>query len=48
MEGAELCKNCKTFDRFKEKCFFFWKYKKECTQYLASEQDAPKYKKLDF
>lgn len=47
MKGAELCKNCKTFEKFGEKCFFFWRHKKECTQFLESDFDSPKYKKLN-
>jgi hypothetical protein len=35
------CRECFHFKRFKEKCWFYWENKKECTQKIeeGDEQD---------
>ncbi|MFC1742112.1 hypothetical protein ACFL3V_06260 [Nanoarchaeota archaeon] len=33
-EGEDLCKECLNFKDFKEKCWYFWEKKKECSQKL--------------
>ncbi|MBW2992001.1 hypothetical protein KY345_02165 [Candidatus Woesearchaeota archaeon] len=35
----ELCKDCFHFKKFKEKCWFYWKDKKECTQKIEEGEE---------
>ena len=41
-----VCENCTSFRRFGEKCWFFWKSKKACTQFVRSEFAEPEYVEL--
>jgi hypothetical protein len=40
-KANHCCKECLHFRKFKEKCWFYWENKKECTQRIeeGEEQD---------
>lgn len=40
----EVCKECASWKVFKEKCWFFWDGKKECSQFKDDDFSEPKYK----
>ncbi|MBW2967164.1 hypothetical protein KY362_01620 [Candidatus Woesearchaeota archaeon] len=31
-DKPELCKSCLNWKDFKEKCWYFWEHKRECSQ----------------
>ncbi len=46
MAGNELCKDCSNWENFKEKCFFYWEDKKECSQHKQHVLAEPKIKSI--
>lgn len=46
MKGTELCHDCAIWEKTKEKCWYFWKFKKECTQHVKNLGELPSFKKL--
>jgi hypothetical protein len=47
-ECGHLCKECASWNRHKEKCWFFWEGKKECSQFKDDDFSEPKYKDVKF
>lgn len=45
----EVCRECASWKIFKEKCWFYWDGKKECSQFKDDPLSEPRYmsKKLD-
>jgi len=44
---SELCKNCDNWKRFGENCWFHWKGKRRCTQFIDSNNFRQKFVDLD-
>ncbi len=43
---SEVCKDCWKYQAFKEKCFFYWKNKKECSKWTSGPGSEESYKKV--
>lgn len=46
MPEGPVCKDCMTFKRFKDKCWFYWDNKKACSNFLGSEFAEPTFKEV--
>lgn len=46
---AHLCRECASWKRHREKCWFYWEGKKECSQFKDDDFSEAKYRnvKLD-
>jgi len=42
-----VCKNCALYEKFKEKCWFYWERKRKCTQFVDKDSGRAKYRDLD-
>ncbi len=38
---SDVCKDCHSFQIFKEKCWFFWENKRACSQFRSSPNAEP-------
>jgi len=46
MAEGPVCKECSTFKRHKDKCWFYWDNKKACSQHVASDFSEPAFKEV--
>ncbi|MCX8147399.1 MAG: hypothetical protein N3D84_02940 [Candidatus Woesearchaeota archaeon] len=44
----DLCKDCANWKNFREKCWFYWEEKKECSQFKEDILSEPRYKNIRF
>lgn len=42
-----LCKDCINYEMFKDKCFFYWERKRECSNHAKSPGNI-KFKRVEF
>lgn len=43
---APICDGCYNWKLFKEKCWFFWEGKTECSKFRSDEDDEGHYKRI--
>ncbi len=45
-----VCKECHAYKQFKEKCWFYWQEKKECSKFVPTEMSGETHRsvKEDF
>ena len=43
---TSVCDSCESFKRFGEKCWFYWKDKKSCSQYREGIDQEPHFQSV--
>jgi len=38
-----LCENCANYKQHKEKCWFYWENKKQCSQFKKDHNSEPEF-----